>query len=329
MGLTQMEIGVGDRVQVNLGKATETTWVYIPFNGQPLGIRKDPRVDAEQRGQQLENGEVFKVSEELEDESSGITFLKLADGRGWAFDRKPGGGDLCERHEVDGKKQVVRAAEKKLASEQQKWFNNGNIEKALEELSIAMVEEELSIAKKQQAPDKHTTSAPAAPTHSANAVDAGIQEDSRGSEYFFLSLRFTEPWLVDFARKLKVALEAKGHTCFLCDADAGDDFGEQVIVALLTSTKMVSLVSDNPAYGELGTCVYTTYHELKYYSEREKTIIPVRMYELGPWPPVAKLLKAGETKSAALVDKVFGPSLCYINGWAQDAEFVADQIAKK
>merc|ERR1712151_782428 len=69
----------------------------------------DPAFDAPRTGAQIEPGEAFLVSE---DEAGvwgevDVTFLRLADGRGWAFDRKPG---LC-----------ILAIEEKALIVMQKW----------------------------------------------------------------------------------------------------------------------------------------------------------------------------------------------------------------
>lgn len=75
-------------------------WKCDTVNGQPLGIRKDASTEAAQSGSVLKPGEVFSVSEkriQSAKEGGTVTFLKLADGRGWVFDRKPGIGTMCSR----------------------------------------------------------------------------------------------------------------------------------------------------------------------------------------------------------------------------------------
>lgn len=49
----------------------------------------------------MEPGTKFKVVEERRDDSSGILYLKLADGRGWLFDVKPPTGRMCVRSAVE------------------------------------------------------------------------------------------------------------------------------------------------------------------------------------------------------------------------------------
>lgn len=80
-------------------------WKYTPPDGKAIGIRKEPKFDAERTGANVEAGESFAVVEEKKAEE-GVTFLKLADGKGWLFDRKPGVGVLCvPSTDGDAKKQ--------------------------------------------------------------------------------------------------------------------------------------------------------------------------------------------------------------------------------
>lgn len=65
-------------------------WRYIAPDGQErLAIRSSPGVDAPTTGGSLGSGEVFAVKEESPG-ANGVLFLRLADGRGWVFDRKSG-----------------------------------------------------------------------------------------------------------------------------------------------------------------------------------------------------------------------------------------------
>jgi len=79
-------------------KAPVTFWRCSPpdFDGI-LDIRSTPAIAGIRTGEGLENGEVFGVNQEVEAEG-GITYLRLADGRGWVFNRKPGVGIVCVRH---------------------------------------------------------------------------------------------------------------------------------------------------------------------------------------------------------------------------------------
>ena len=72
------------------------SWRYYASDGKPIGIRKAPDINADRTGVLMESGEVFQVSEEVKGKGD-ITFLKLADGRGWLFDSKPDTGVLCRR----------------------------------------------------------------------------------------------------------------------------------------------------------------------------------------------------------------------------------------
>mmetsp|Transcript_85929 Transcript_85929/g.191233 ORF Transcript_85929/g.191233 Transcript_85929/m.191233 type:complete len:1391 (-) Transcript_85929:98-4270(-) len=73
-----------------------TSWCYKPFNGLEMDVREGPDVDGPRADYALLPGDPFRVSEELPG-PDGITFLRLADGRGWVFDKKPSGGTLCVR----------------------------------------------------------------------------------------------------------------------------------------------------------------------------------------------------------------------------------------
>jgi len=53
-------------------------------------------MNAPKTGNTLSPGDVFEVAEERRG-PDGILYLKLSDGRGWVFERKPGVGVLCER----------------------------------------------------------------------------------------------------------------------------------------------------------------------------------------------------------------------------------------
>jgi hypothetical protein len=74
-----------------------TTWKYLPCNDAPCAIQTGPRVGSLLSMHEVAPGEVFQVSEERFDDESDVTFLKLADGRGWLFDTKPGVGQVCAR----------------------------------------------------------------------------------------------------------------------------------------------------------------------------------------------------------------------------------------
>ncbi|CAK8987019.1 unnamed protein product [Durusdinium trenchii] len=81
-------------------------WKYIAADGEErLPIRSSSAVDAPTTGGSLGSGEVFAVEQETPG-ANGVLFLRLADGRGWVFDRKSGLGrkrrarPLCVPYQV-------------------------------------------------------------------------------------------------------------------------------------------------------------------------------------------------------------------------------------
>lgn len=70
-------------------------WMYAPEVLAPIDTRAGPDIESQRLSHRLNPGETFEVCEERE--SGGVLFLKLADGRGWLFDRKPGVGGMCVR----------------------------------------------------------------------------------------------------------------------------------------------------------------------------------------------------------------------------------------
>eukprot|EP00930_Biecheleria_cincta_P071301 TRINITY_DN58819_c0_g1_i1.p1 TRINITY_DN58819_c0_g1~~TRINITY_DN58819_c0_g1_i1.p1 ORF type:complete len:516 (-),score=85.97 TRINITY_DN58819_c0_g1_i1:450-1859(-) len=77
----------------------EPMWRFDPEDNCHLDIRQQPSVDGPRHREALLAGEVFRVSQEQRG-SDGINYLKLADGRGWVFEKKDGVGTLCYRYEV-------------------------------------------------------------------------------------------------------------------------------------------------------------------------------------------------------------------------------------
>jgi len=69
-------------------------WRYVPDDTTALAIRTAPGVNSKRSDFVLQPKEVFGVSEAFLD-SNDVTFLKLADGRGWVFDSDPEIGTLC------------------------------------------------------------------------------------------------------------------------------------------------------------------------------------------------------------------------------------------
>merc|ERR1712039_810351 len=74
-----------------------TYWCYDPRDGKHMDIRSEPQVDAKRVQHRLNPREIIPVSEERRGHD-GVLYLKLADGRGWVFESKPGVGVLCVRH---------------------------------------------------------------------------------------------------------------------------------------------------------------------------------------------------------------------------------------
>jgi len=71
-------------------------WRSVATNAA-IGLRAVPELEGARTGDTLQPGAVFAVSEELRG-ADGTLFLRLADGRGWAFEGKPGEGTVCMRH---------------------------------------------------------------------------------------------------------------------------------------------------------------------------------------------------------------------------------------
>ena len=76
-------------------------WRYEPPTELPLAIRAVPHVFGEITEHRLRPGEAFCAAQELYRGREGVLYLKLEDGRGWAFDRKPGVGVMCVRRPAD------------------------------------------------------------------------------------------------------------------------------------------------------------------------------------------------------------------------------------
>jgi len=74
-------------------------WRYSPPDGLPIAVRASPDITGARTDRQLTPGELVDVAEERLG-TDGVVYLRLADGRGWLFDQKPGVGVLCVREEV-------------------------------------------------------------------------------------------------------------------------------------------------------------------------------------------------------------------------------------
>lgn len=77
----------------------EPMWRYEPEDRNHLDIRSVPEVGGHRTSEALLAGEVFRVSQEKVGRD-GINYLRLADGRGWVFEKKEGVGVLCLRYEL-------------------------------------------------------------------------------------------------------------------------------------------------------------------------------------------------------------------------------------
>eukprot|EP00440_Ansanella_granifera_P010373 gb/GFBE01011253.1/.p1 GENE.gb/GFBE01011253.1/~~gb/GFBE01011253.1/.p1 ORF type:complete len:299 (+),score=53.66 gb/GFBE01011253.1/:1-897(+) len=69
----------------------EPMWRYDPEDHVHLDIRSAPVVSGPRTKEALLAGEVFRVSKEQRG-ADGVNYLKLADGRGWVFEKKHGVG---------------------------------------------------------------------------------------------------------------------------------------------------------------------------------------------------------------------------------------------
>jgi len=72
-------------------------WRYQPPVAYPIHTRATPEINGPRTESILHPGEVFRVSEGREG-VDGVLYLKLADGRGWVFESKPGLGTMCVEH---------------------------------------------------------------------------------------------------------------------------------------------------------------------------------------------------------------------------------------
>eukprot|EP00930_Biecheleria_cincta_P097727 TRINITY_DN89414_c0_g1_i1.p1 TRINITY_DN89414_c0_g1~~TRINITY_DN89414_c0_g1_i1.p1 ORF type:complete len:631 (-),score=126.60 TRINITY_DN89414_c0_g1_i1:135-2006(-) len=77
----------------------EPMWRYEPEDRNHLDIRSVPEIGGQRTSEALLAGEVFRVSQEKVGRD-GINYLRLADGRGWVFEKKEGVGTLCLRYEL-------------------------------------------------------------------------------------------------------------------------------------------------------------------------------------------------------------------------------------
>lgn len=72
-------------------------WQYAPPIDIPISIRVEPLTSAQKTEDAFSPGDVFGVSESFRGDD-GITYLRLADGRGWVFNRLTDGHTVCVPH---------------------------------------------------------------------------------------------------------------------------------------------------------------------------------------------------------------------------------------
>jgi len=95
----------GHEMCYKLFEPVDELWIYDPDNGKPMAIRESPFIEGQQTDHRLQPGEKFSVTEIQAQEENGSTlYLRLADGRGWAYDQKNddegmvyGGEVMCRR----------------------------------------------------------------------------------------------------------------------------------------------------------------------------------------------------------------------------------------
>mmetsp|Transcript_7041 Transcript_7041/g.13064 ORF Transcript_7041/g.13064 Transcript_7041/m.13064 type:complete len:545 (+) Transcript_7041:71-1705(+) len=101
VGVDEEDLEAGCR---RLRELKAQMWRYDAGDRRHLDLRSQPDIDGPRtkttKGKgpetRLNPGDIFRVSEEREGRD-GVLFLRLADGRGWAFDKKPGLGAMCFR----------------------------------------------------------------------------------------------------------------------------------------------------------------------------------------------------------------------------------------
>ncbi|CAE8624260.1 unnamed protein product [Polarella glacialis] len=79
-------------------KSEISKWRYAPHDGCHMDVRAAPMIGGMRSSSILIAGEIFDVCQSLVG-ADGVLYLKLSDGRGWVFDKKPGVGALCVRCE--------------------------------------------------------------------------------------------------------------------------------------------------------------------------------------------------------------------------------------
>mmetsp|Transcript_43915 Transcript_43915/g.82038 ORF Transcript_43915/g.82038 Transcript_43915/m.82038 type:complete len:519 (+) Transcript_43915:47-1603(+) len=80
-----------ERIWATGGKQPGSGYFYKVTTESPfgIGIRDEPDIDGPRTGEDLIRGSVFEVDEIVEVEDGDVTYLHLADQRGWVFDNSP------------------------------------------------------------------------------------------------------------------------------------------------------------------------------------------------------------------------------------------------
>lgn len=69
-------------------------WTYQPVNGMLMDIRAEPSVNGHRTSRMLVPGETIRVDQQYRGQD-GVAYLRLADGRGWAFASNAAGDVMC------------------------------------------------------------------------------------------------------------------------------------------------------------------------------------------------------------------------------------------
>lgn len=121
-----------------------TYWRYVPNDGKDIMARRVADIMGEKVGKRITAGSVLEVTKEVYG-ADGVLFLQLAEGGGWLFDKKPGFGTLCVRHEEEESSEGVNLDYQKL-SRLFTWLKSAMTEQADRTTALQQRFEELSAA---------------------------------------------------------------------------------------------------------------------------------------------------------------------------------------